>query len=149
MQGFKHGLRYTEEYCIWLNMINRCSNPINNNKYYENIVVCDDWYDPVNFIKDMGNRPTKQHQIDRIDNTKGYNKENCRWVDKTTQMRNTRISNFWYVNRIKYESLSDASEKLGIPKSTIQSWCGGKRSGKYNYPAKEGCWTEKKYVNNR
>ena len=43
-------------------------------------------YDPrwekfENFIQDMGERPLGK-ELDRIDNTKGYFKENCRWVTR-------------------------------------------------------------------
>ena len=37
----------------------------------------------------MGERP-KGTSIDRIDATKGYFKENCRWATRTENMRNTR-----------------------------------------------------------
>lgn len=31
------------------------------------------------FVEDMGERPSPDHQIHRIDKTKGYNKTNCEW----------------------------------------------------------------------
>lgn len=74
-------------------MISRCLN--NNDKSYVNyggrgISVCDSWLSLENFISDM--YPTFQEglSIDRIDNNKGYFKDNCRWTDKMVQNRNTR-----------------------------------------------------------
>ena len=53
--------------------------------------MCDSWYDSFhNFLSDMGCRPSKRHSIDRIDNDRGYYKENCRWATQKEQCRNTR-----------------------------------------------------------
>lgn len=38
----------------------------------------------------MGDRPSKNHSIDRIDNDKGYFKENCRWATRSEQNKNWR-----------------------------------------------------------
>lgn len=78
-------------YSTWLCMRRRCYDIINNRyKYYgaKGIVVCDRWrnnYD--NFLEDMGERPYKT-SLDRIDGSKNYTLENCRWADPKTQTRN-------------------------------------------------------------
>ena len=54
------------------------------------ITVCPEWDSLDRFITDMGPRPTPSHELDRIDNTKGYSKSNCRWTTHGENMRNTR-----------------------------------------------------------
>lgn len=77
--------KYT--YCSYRCMLTRCSEHVR----YLNIQICDRWLDPdkgfTNFLEDMGPRPDNT-TIDRIDNSKGYFKENCRWSDSTTQNHN-------------------------------------------------------------
>lgn len=87
--------RHTEHYptySSWQHMKDRCLNP--KNKYYNNyggrgIIVCDRWMKFENFLEDMGDR-TKELSLDRIDNNKGYSKENCKWSTRKEQMNNTR-----------------------------------------------------------
>lgn len=115
-------------------------------KYYEGITFPSEWEDFTVFLRDMGKRPSDNHQIDRIDNTKGYSAENCRWVLKTEQMRNTRISKWWFVRGVRYASLTEAAAAEGVTVSRIKAWCDGRSDGGYVYPPKQGCWSEKKYV---
>lgn len=47
------------------------------------ITVCDEWNNDFDrFKNDMGDIPFKDAELDRIDNDKGYYKENCRWVTR-------------------------------------------------------------------
>lgn len=89
-----HNMSDTSEYHAWDNMKRRCNNK--NNPEYKNyggrgIRVCDGWSESFeNFIEDMGRKPSKRYSLDRIDNNKGYFKENCRWTDANTQAINQR-----------------------------------------------------------
>lgn len=86
----------TPEYRCWNNMKQRCYNK--NHPEYERygkrgIRICKRWYrDFRNFIADMGNRPSKQHTIERKDNNIGYRRSNCVWAIKKTQARNRRTN---------------------------------------------------------
>ena len=81
----------------WQAMMGRCYNikyPSYHRYGEKGIVVCDRWRFGEEgktgwecFFEDMGPKPTG-HSIDRIDNTKGYFLENCRWADKFTQAKN-------------------------------------------------------------
>jgi len=127
-------------------MRQRCMNPKRQDAiYYSEITICLEWDDPVKFVDDMGLRPSANHQIDRIDNTKGYSKNNCHWVEKHPQMQNTRISKWWYVHGVRYASLSEASKAVGVSVPKIKAWCEGRNDGGYTYPPKPNCWSEKKY----
>lgn len=78
----KHGMSYSPEYSIWEDMIDRCYNPNNvRYKHYgeKGITICEDWLRFTKFYEDMGSRPDKL-TLDRIDNDKGYSKDNCRWT---------------------------------------------------------------------
>ena len=90
----KHGKSKSPEYKVWKGMKNRCNNPRATG--YENyggrgIKVCKRWDDSFeNFIKDMGERPNENYQIDRIDNDKGYAPNNCKWVTPSENSLNKR-----------------------------------------------------------
>lgn len=99
----KHGhtknRKRTEEYMSWESMIQRCTNP--NNPQWKDyggrwIKVCKRWLGEngfIHFLEDMGEAP-RGLQLDRIDNNKGYYKENCRWVTSRRNNRNKRNSRY-------------------------------------------------------
>ncbi len=88
-----HGKYKTPEYRVWKAMWARVTNP--NHKSYVNygargIVICERWKSFVNFMADMGPRPSKQHSIDRINNDGNYEPGNCHWATAKEQRLNQR-----------------------------------------------------------
>lgn len=84
--SFKHGWSNTITYKTWSSMHGRCTDSRNASyKYYggAGIAVCPRWADFENFLEDMGERPSRDHQLDRRDPAKGYSPENCRWLTRT------------------------------------------------------------------
>jgi hypothetical protein len=88
-----HRMSYSVEYQTWLNMIQRCTNPKRIGWQYwggRGIKVCRRWLDSFeNFYMDMGPKPLGL-SLDRKDNNKNYNKENCRWATRSQQNSNRR-----------------------------------------------------------
>lgn len=127
----KHGLSSAPEFNNWNGMVQRCHNP-NNGGYAKygakGIHVCPEWRDNfVQFLSDMGKRPTNSHSIDRIDGAKGYSPENCRWATPKQQANNT-VTNI----KIKFCGITKTASQWAdctfIPHETIASrknigWC--------------------------
>jgi len=87
---YKHGHRSrkktTPTYYSWKSMRGRCNNP-NHHTSYDDVEIAEEWDDFNVFLDDMGLRPIGM-TLDRINGELGYNKQNCRWANPTTQSRN-------------------------------------------------------------
>jgi len=119
-----HGLSKSSTYKSWMSMINRCTNKNFTNFHNyggRGIKVCERWLKFDNFLLDMGIKPSKDFQIDRIDNDGNYELNNCRWSSRIENCNNKK-------NNIKYDykgqllSVSEISRLSGITRSRISNW---------------------------
>lgn len=111
-------------------MISRCYNEKDKDYYNygaKGITICNEWLKDRNkFCKwslENGFEENKKLSIDRIDGTKGYNPDNCRWADAKEQGRNTRrnVLNMKLAEEIRSSNMSQVSlaEKYKVSLSTI------------------------------
>jgi hypothetical protein len=114
-----HGESESREYRIWRGILERCYNKSSASypRYGgRGIDVCEMWRtDFSSFLSDMGRRPSKSHSIDRIDNSKGYSKDNCRWATPLEQANNTRRNISVEVGGETYVSIAEAARSIGLP----------------------------------
>ena len=98
-----HGMTYSPTWMSWNAMHQRCS--LNRRVLFKNyaakgISVCQEWADFMQFHRDMGDRP-EGTTLDRIDNDKGYSKENCRWANRYQQIINRKCTVYVEIFGIK------------------------------------------------
>lgn len=85
--------KLSSEYYTWVGMKTRCGNP--NVSAYRNyggrgISVCKRWESFEFFLADMGVKPSKGYEIDRINVNGNYEPGNCRWVLPSQNALNRR-----------------------------------------------------------
>lgn len=111
-------------YSSYQSMKTRCHNP--NYKSYHRyggrgIKVCYRWLTSFwLFLEDMGEKPTPEHQIDRIDSNGDYTPENCRWVLPKEQ-QNNRSSNVILEFRGKSQTMQQWCDELGLSKALVRT----------------------------
>ncbi len=82
------------------------------------ITVCDEWRTNFKqFSQDMGPRPSN-FTLERKDNNKGYNKDNCKWASRTEQQRNQRVTRKVVIEGIEYVA-ADLADISGLKTDTI------------------------------
>lgn len=125
--SFRHGgyKNKTSEYASWNAMKDRCNNQ-NSTAYarYGGRGITHDpaWADFKKFLEDMGPKENPKLELERIDNDKGYYKENCRWATHKEQTRNrggkraTRL----YTFNDKTMCIADWAKEVGISPQSMQ-----------------------------
>jgi len=114
-RSITHGKTYSVAYRRWSDMKTRCKNP--DTKGYKNyggrgISICKEWNKFENFYKDMGD-PPKGMTLERINNNKGYSKENCTWATVQEQANNKR-NNVFFACQGKSLTLPQWARECGI-----------------------------------
>jgi len=93
------------EYSSWASMRSRCNNK--NSNGYKNyggrgITVCERWRLFINFLEDVGPRPSLNYSLDRIDVNGNYKTGNVRWTLDIAQANNKRpIIRNWDYDQLK------------------------------------------------
>lgn len=112
-------------YNIWKTMGYRCNNP--NFPSYSNygargITICRKWQGLSGFhnFRDWSfeNGYAENLTLDRIDNSKGYSPDNCRWVDEKTQCSNKRTNKYITYKGVR-KTITQWSEILGVSRSSF------------------------------
>ena len=120
-----HGCTHHPLYKEYRSMIARCYRK--NHKHYSmyggrGITVCDEWLaSPQAFfdwVESVGGRP-KGYTLDRIDNSKGYSPDNCKFVSMHEQSRNKR-SNIQITHNGVTKCLTDWALEYGINNETAR-----------------------------
>lgn len=113
----KHGKWGTDVYGIWCGIKKRTENPdyCDYPRYGgRGIGISKEWSESfTRFADDMGPRPTNKHTVDRINNSLGYSKENCRWATYKQQARNRR-GNRIHIFRGENVVQSELAERYGM-----------------------------------
>lgn len=92
--GHHRNSRASAEYQAWIDMRRRCNDPLHpayKNYGARGIRVCDEWQDSFeSFIAHVGNKPSPDLSIDRINNDGNYEPGNVKWATALQQTRNRR-----------------------------------------------------------
>ena len=119
--------QYKKDYPLahnsWRSMRARCLSPVHDayDRYGgRGVTICKEWQDDFwQFLSDMGDRPSEEYSLDRIDNDGDYTPENCRWANRTEQANNRRNSLILNVDG-EERTLSEWCRDLGLSLSTVQ-----------------------------
>ena len=110
----KHGLTNSKVYKSWDNMVTRCTRPSHKSyEHYDHLIIGPKidprWLNFENFIADMQIPENKvaKLSIDRLNNRKGYFKDNCRWATQKEQTLNQEKS---IINRFTSNELKTIRE---------------------------------------
>lgn len=122
--NFRHGETNTKLWKTWRGVVERATVP--GSSHYaryggRGIGLHADWMVYETFAAYMGNPPSEQHTIDRINNEKGYEPGNVRWATMKEQAANRRNNVRVLVNG-EVMILADAARALGISKSSASRW---------------------------
>ncbi len=107
----------TLTYSSWMSAKMRCISK--SDEHYKDyggrgIKMCSMWLNSFdNFLSDMGERPSLDYTLDRIDVNGDYCPENCRWATNIEQQNNKRNNHYIYYNGEK-NSVASFARRFNI-----------------------------------
>lgn len=116
-----HNMTNTRIWRIWKGMVERTTKQTSihfKNYGGRGIGVSDEWLVFENFYRDMGPTYKDDLTLERIDNSKGYSKENCRWATAMEQQSNKR-NNRVLVYQGEKMHLAEFCRKVGVSRGAI------------------------------
>jgi hypothetical protein len=136
-----HGYVGTGIYNSWANMKQRCDNPKNSKyKYYgaRGIKYEPLWKDFNWFLEDMLEGWEEGLEIDRIDSSKGYYKDNVRWLEKGLNACKEKAKPVAQYDKQgnelgQYASTALAGQELGVDPQGIARAARGERKSYMGY----------------
>lgn len=122
-----HKMSDSKLYITYNNMKKRCYD-INSDHYKwygeEGKTICEEWIGKngfINFSKwAFSNGYSEDLTIDRIDNTKGYSPDNCRWVTMKQNCRNKRNNHLITIDG-ETKTLVEWCEQYNISETVVRS----------------------------
>lgn len=113
--GATAGGKTTPEYGTWTSMRSRVLNP-RHPQYADyggrGITICPEWDSFVQFLADMGPKPSPEHSLDRIDVNGNYEPGNCRWATHAEQGRNKRSNKLSEAAAAEIRASRETSKEL-------------------------------------
>lgn len=109
---------YPKKYRTWRSMKARCNNPNDKNASIYFGLLCERWQEFEAFNSDVADPPSDSLTIDRIDNNRGYEPGNVRWVTFAEQHRNQRNCK-WITHNGETRLMSDWAKIMGVAPSTM------------------------------
>lgn len=109
-------------YSAWQSMRSRVSE---GSHEYQKIEVCERWSTSFwKFLEDMGQRPSPEHSLDRLDPDGNYEPGNVRWATHEEQVANRRDAGpDWHRGKISVDGTSRSvrawARICGVPGSTV------------------------------
>lgn len=110
-------------YSTWCNIMARCYKPYATHfdRYGgRGITVCDRWHDFWLFASDVGEKPTPQHTIDRIDNDGPYHPDNWQWATRAEQQKTTHWALKVVIDGEEIRA-ADIARSVGVTARTIKN----------------------------
>ena len=119
-------LKHRSTWTCWNSMRSRCLYPSNTTAWPNyggrGIIVCERWLQFSAFLSDMGERPSKDHTIERVDVNGNYEPGNCVWLLRGDQNLNRRDTAWieWRGERRKFmEVCREVGTNPGLARSRI------------------------------
>lgn len=125
-RAHKHGLssitldQRPRKYRAWLSMLGRVRDSNSpRSRWYKDVTLCEEWEQSFEaFNRDVPDPPSDDLTLDRIDNRRGYEPGNVRWVSMKEQARNRRSNRLVRIGD-RVQCLAAWEEETGIQAGTI------------------------------